>query len=217
VAFAESCNAVFAKLGLEVGAERLIDTAERYGFNRPPAIDRAVASTVPEAPSIDPTALALGGKSDRSALAETAIGQGDVRATPLQLAAMAQAVAAEGARVEPSLLAPAPDAKPEPVMSPSTARTLERLMVGVVESGTGENAALGAVQVAGKTGTGQLDRRTESTQLMESETDAWFTGYAPVSDPALAVAVLLQRQGAGGRNAAPIARNVLQAGIAAGD
>jgi cell division protein FtsI/penicillin-binding protein 2 len=97
------------------------------------------------------------------------------------------------------------------------ARTLERFMVDVVAFGTGTAAAIPGVKVAGKTGTAELeDTRgptTDKAASDQSNTDAWFTSFAPARRPRVAVAVLLVRAGAGGATAAPAARIVLEAAL----
>lgn len=199
--FAESCNSVFAPLGVRVGAERLVEVAERFGFNRRPAIAGAASSTLPKAGRIE-SALELG---------STAIGQGRVLATALQVASLAQTVAAGGLRREPTLRAVRPPPAGVRVISPQVAAELERLMISVVEEGTGTSASL-PVRVAGKTGTAELGGGSEGA-TDASGTDAWFTGYAPVGRPKLAACVLLVRAGAGGETAAPATRDVLEAGL----
>jgi penicillin-binding protein A len=204
--FAHSCNSVFAPLGVEVGAEKLVETAERYGFNIDPAVPGAVPSTIPAAGDIA-SPLELGA---------TAIGQGRVLATPLLLASMAQTVASGGVRRTPTVV-PGDPRERSRVTTRKIARTLEQLMVGVVDYGTGTAASLAPIGVAGKTGTAELEDTTDEEDGVEqspgSDTDAWFTAYAPVKNPELAVAVLLVRNGAGGETAAPAARVVLQAAL----
>lgn len=192
--FAESCNSVFAPLGVKVGAKSLVRMAERYGWNEQPTIQGAKASTIPPAKKI-PSQLEVGA---------SAIGQDRVLATPLQMASASQVVASRGIRREPTLV-PGKHGKTVRVMSPKIARTLEKLMVGVVAEGTGDKAQIPGVTVAGKTGTAELGGNLE--------TDGWFTAYAPVSHPELAVAVLKVQAGFGGDVAAPVAKQVLQAGI----
>ena len=207
--FAHSCNSVFAPLGVKIGAEKLVETAERYGFNADPAVAGAAPSTLPAADEIA-SPLELGA---------TAIGQGRVLATPLELALMSQTVASGGVRRTPHVVRGAARPAPVRVTSREIARTLERLMVGVVNYGTGTAASLAPIGVAGKTGTAELEDTTDEEeeaveQTPGSDTDAWFTAYAPVKDPEIAVAVLLVRNGAGGETAAPAARVVLQAALA---
>lgn len=199
--FAHSCNSVFAPLGVRVGAERLVRAAERYGFNRRPTIRGAEASTLPEGREI-------GSKRE---LAATAIGQGRILATPLQLASMAQTVAMGGRRWEPTVAAEGRRAPPRQVTTPAVARALADMMIAVVERGTGQLAKLEGVRVAGKTGTAELGVTGDNADETETDTDAWFTAYAPADRPKLALAVMLVRQGKGGETAAPMARTVLEA------
>ena len=222
-AFAVSCNSVFSPLGVKLGAGRLVASAERLGFNSPTGIPGAPASTLPSASEIH-------GELD---VGSTAIGQGSVLATPLQMATVAATVADGGRRPQPTFLAEAqPPARPG-ALSASVARTVRRLMIGVVRSGTGTSAAIPGVTVAGKTGTAELKsacaagqgsaQETSSTggEAQEScanepqgaNTDAWFAAFAPALHPRLVVCVLLVKDGAGGDTAAPVAREVLEAGL----
>jgi peptidoglycan glycosyltransferase len=206
--FAHSCNSVFAPLGVKTGAKRLVAAAERYGFNAAPSVRGELPSTIPPAGEI----------RSRLELGATAIGQGRVLATPLMLASVAQTVAAGGVRSEPTLREGEAPVRTR-VTSRRVARTLGRLMVGVVAYGTGKAAALPGVKVAGKTGTAELeDTRGPNADEKKrrsdpSNTDAWFTAYAPAGRPRIAVAVLLVRSGAGGETAAPAARLVLQTAL----
>jgi cell division protein FtsI/penicillin-binding protein 2 len=139
-----------------------------------------------------------------------------VLATPLELATMAQTVASGGVRRTPTVVRDG-ESTHERVTSKKVADTLEKLMVGVVNYGTGTAASLAPIGVAGKTGTAELEDTTDEEDIEQtpgSDTDAWFTAYAPVKNPKIAVAVLLVRNGAGGETAAPAARVVLQAALA---
>ncbi len=220
--FAKSCNSVFAPLGVEVGAERLVAEAEQFGFNAKPQLYNAAATEAVAPPeSTIPSAEEIGGDLD---VGVSAIGQGQVLATPLQLASAAQTVAAGGMRSptaitkDPELR---PDAKPVEVMKPDTAQTLRELMIEVVNSGTGTAASVPGVQVAGKTGTAELGAKAleegdelEEGEEPEQEVDAWFTGFAPAADPTLAVAAMVvNADGDGGVVAAPIVRQVMEAGL----
>jgi cell division protein FtsI/penicillin-binding protein 2 len=219
-AFAESCNSVFVPLGPKVGSQRLVGTAERYGFNAAPSLfdNRALATMDPPQSTI-PTSI-----PDDLDLGVTAIGQGQVLATPLEMASVAQTIANGGvhsptAIVEDRALQPA--ATPARVTSPETAATLRSLMIGVVTEGTGTAAALPGVQVAGKTGTAELGPKAlepgQSAGSVEQNVDAWFTGFAPASQPKLAAAAMIvNASGDGGTVAAPIVREVLSAGLGAG-
>jgi cell division protein FtsI/penicillin-binding protein 2 len=213
-AFAHSCNSVFAPLGVRVGARSLVATAERYGWNEAPPLAGALASTIPDPIEIS-TPLAVG---------STAIGQGKVLATPLQMASVAQTIAAGGVRTIPTIF-PGQRRHRVRVTTRAVANNLEQLMIGVVAYGTGTSASLAPVKVAGKTGTAELTTTVkkdgEAQPLQEGvaakppgyDTDAWFTAYAPVRRPRIAVCVLIVHGGAGGSTAAPAARGVLQAGL----
>jgi peptidoglycan glycosyltransferase len=205
--FAHSCNSVFAPLGVELGSAALVDAAERFGWNAEPSVAGEVPSTLPPAGEIK-TPLEIG---------STAIGQFRTLATPLVLASVAQTIAAGGMRYLPTL-ALGERTRRVRVTSRRIARTVESLMVDVVEYGTGTAAALPGVKVAGKTGTAELEdtRDPETGEPAESDptdTDAWFTAYAPARKPTIAVAVMLVRAGAGGATAAPAARMVLDAAL----
>jgi penicillin-binding protein A len=205
--FAHSCNSVFAPLGLKIGAPELVEMAERFGWNAPAAIPGEVPSTLPPAAEIE-TPLEL---------ASTAIGQYETLATPLQMASVGQAIASRGVRHPPTLRA-RPRAVGTRVVSRRIARTIGSLMVDVVAYGTGTAAAIPGMRVAGKTGTAELEdtRDPETGETLPPDptnTDAWFTAYAPAKRPRIVVAVMLVRAGAGGATAAPAARVVLEAAL----
>jgi cell division protein FtsI/penicillin-binding protein 2 len=226
-AFAVSCNSVFAPLGAKLGAGRLVATAERFGFNHDPGIPGAAESTLPSASKIQ-------GELD---VGSTAIGQGQVQASALEMAIVAATVADGGRRPQPTFLLGAQPAVGVPAMSPQVARSVRHLMLEVVRNGTGTAAAVPGVLVAGKTGTAELKTECSSASSSESaeagaqeasssscagaasepsNTDAWFAAFAPAQHPRIAVGVLLVKDGAGGATAAPVAREVLEAGLRSG-
>ncbi len=215
--FADSCNSVFAPLGAKLGPEKLFAQAVAYGFNRDPGIPGAATSTIPQ-----PAQL-----GDDLQVGSSAIGQGEVQATPLQMGWIASAVANRG-RLPRLTLDYATGQEKTPttlVSSRKVALEVQRLMVAVVENGTGTAAQIPGVKVAGKTGTAEL-RDTQSCDDPGADqdtcgpnpanTDAWFTSYAPVSKPKVAVAVMLIGAGAGGDTAAPVAHDVLATALSKG-
>jgi cell division protein FtsI/penicillin-binding protein 2 len=212
IAFAHSCNSVFAPMGAELGAKRLVAAAERFGFNGDPGLAGAARSTIPAAGEI----------GDDLAVGSTAIGQGQVLATPLTIAGVAGAIAMDGVLVRPTLRKGA-DPQRSRATEPAVANAIGRFMRAVVKSGTGVGAAIPGVKVAGKTGTAELRDTTNDDPDPEdpdappvddrTDTDAWFAAYAPARRPHVAVSVLLVGQGAGGETAAPAARLVLEAAL----
>jgi hypothetical protein len=217
-AFAHSCNSVFVPLGPAVGNDKLVTVAERYGFNQRPTLydAQATAAIDPPEPSI-PSQI-----GDDLDLGVSAIGQGEVLATPLVMASVAQTIARSGLRMPTPIVANRElqsDADPVRVTSRRVARTLRDLMIGVVTSGTGIAAALPGIQVAGKTGTAELGPDPAAPPAAPGAVpaqivDAWFTAFAPADKPRLAVAVLLVDAGAdGGTVAAPIAHDILLTGL----
>lgn len=201
-AFAVSCNSVFAPLGAQLGAARLVNIAQRFGFNRPPAIPGAAESTLPSAGSI----------GDDLAVGSSAIGQGLVQTTPLEMADVAATIAMGGRRPIPTLLA---YQRPRfvRVISPRVAREVQKMMIAVVQFGTGIAAQIPGVTVAGKTGTAELKNTTTPGQSGAKNTDAWFVGYAPVGRPRYVAGALFPNQGAGGATAAPPVHDVLAAAL----
>ncbi|MFC0628082.1 peptidoglycan D,D-transpeptidase FtsI family protein [Kribbella deserti] len=208
VALRESCNTAFGVLGMELGPEALREQAEKFGFGERhlPEIG-AVASRFPE----DPNAPQV---------AQSAIGQFDVRSTPLQMAMVVAGIANKGEVMKPYLVSEitTPDlktiseTKPESLhqaVSPEVAEQLNRMMVDVVKNGTGKPAQIDGIEVAGKTGTAQTSK--------DRPPYAWFVSYAPANDPQVAVAVVVEDAGvarddiSGGRLAAPIAKDVMEA------
>jgi peptidoglycan glycosyltransferase len=203
-----SCDTTFAILGLDIPAE-LRATAEAFGFNSELPLDtRVEASRFPDIPDDEEPLRAFAG-----------IGQGDVVATPLQMAVVAAAIADGGVVPRPRLVREIIDSSgsivesfsPEQLgraMSPETASQLTRMMVEVVDQGTGTNAQIPGVAVAGKTGTAQSSAGAAP--------HAWFICFAPATDPQLAVAVVVENGGSfgaeatGGVVAAPIAKAVLE-------
>ena len=201
-----SCNTAFAWLGNELGADALRQQSELMGFDTAFEIPlKAATSRFPENPDAPQTAL-------------SAIGQFDVRATALQMAMVSAAIANRGTVMQPHLvqevrgpdLAIVQTTAPEvfsQAMSEANAASLTDMMVDVVDYGTGTNARISGVRVAGKTGTAQTGNERPSI--------AWFVAFAPANDPKVAVAVMIEEAGdaeiSGNALAAPIARDVMKA------
>jgi penicillin-binding protein A len=207
-----SCNTAFAYLGNDLGDDALREQAERFGYNSEPLTDEDLNA----ATSIFPAEL------DAPQTALAAIGQFDVRATPLQIAMVSAGIANDGTVMNPYLIEELRDpdrvkvlerTEPEELsraVSTETAQELTAMMVEVVENGTGQNGQLDGIQVAGKTGTAQT--------TAERPPYAWFTSFAPADDAQIAVAVVIEEAPdtarddiAGGRLAAPVAKAVMEA------
>ena len=216
-AFVSSCNTTFGALGMEVGAEALVATVESFGFNQeiPFELDVTV-SVIPGAATFS---------DDVPGVAQSAIGQRDVRATPLQMALVASAVANGGEIMEPYLVQEVfnsdgqvvSEAEPavwRRAVSPATAAALTELMEKAVDAGTGFRAQIEGASVAGKTGTAEVPDDAPHT---------WFVGFGSADDPSnqVAIAVVVEHggdrgvDGTGGSVAAPIAKAVLEAFLAA--
>jgi penicillin-binding protein A len=209
-AFAVSCNSVFAPLGARLGGARLVNIAERFGFNQPPPFAGAAESTIPSASTIG-SALSVG---------SSAIGQGEVLTTPLEMVDVGATIAMHGRRPVQTLQL---GLRPRfiHVTSARVAAEVQEMMIAVVRYGTGTAAAIPGVTVAGKTGTAELRNTavppggTPPTAAQQAQdTDAWFVGYAPVGAPRIAVGALFPNQGAGGATAAPAVHDVLAAALA---
>ncbi|MGH9107377.1 MAG: peptidoglycan D,D-transpeptidase FtsI family protein [Acidimicrobiales bacterium] len=210
--FTVSCDTGFAELGLGVGGAALAGEAKAFGWDRPTPLDLPGV-----AQSLFPAVASF--VRDAGALAKSAIGQESVQAVPLTLALDAAGVANRGVIMTPHLLSSVSGPqgetvtryKPKPWLkatTPSTASKLTKLMVSVVNSpdGTGVEARIPGVTVAGKTGTAQTGG---------PDIETWFVAFAPVQHPEIAVAVLVENQPPaneyqGGTIAAPVARAVIQ-------
>jgi cell division protein FtsI/penicillin-binding protein 2 len=201
-AFAVSCNSVFAPLGARLGASRLVATAERFGFNQPTSIPGAAESLIPSSSTM----------GDSLAVGSSAIGQGKVQASALEMTDVAATIATGGRRPIPTLQAGAPPRFVQ-VTTPRVAALVQRMMVAVVQFGTGVAAQIPGVRVAGKTGTAELVSTSSPSASLPKNTDAWFVGYAPVGAPRIVVGALFPSQGSGGATAAPAVRQVLEAGL----
>jgi peptidoglycan glycosyltransferase len=208
IAMQNSCNTAFGWLGMELGGDAVADQAEKFGFGDKLEIPMSVT------PSIFPADL------NPPQEAQSAIGQYEVRTTPLQVAMMSAGVANDGIVMRPYLvervqgddLSVISETQPEQLsraVEPDTAAQLTDMMTAVVESGTGRQAAVPGVSVAGKTGTAQ--------HAAGAAPHAWFTGFAPADNPEVVVAVVVEDGGRagseayGGSVAGPISAAVMRA------
>lgn len=222
-ALTNSVNTVFAQVGEQIGRATMVEYMKRFGFYQDPELDYPDFQMIPSG--------IINGEGDFVTdgfdVGRVAIGQGglegEIRASPMQMALVAAAIGNRGRLMKPRLTDSVvrkdgrvkervqPDLQSQ-VVKPEVADQLAQMMARVVEEGTGTAAALSGVEVAGKTGTAEVGANREFTQ-------PWFIAFAPVGDPQVAIAVTVERQPAGsqgGTVAAPIASSVLQALLGAG-
>ena len=209
---AQSCNVVFWTLARPVGPEQLAKYARMYGLGQPTGVDlvQESAGTVP-----DPSWKARIWKQPWYAgdTLNTAVGQGYMLATPIQVARMLAAIANGGHLVTPHLVTEittaqgrlvrrvAPPSTGEVRLSPQTMAVLRTGLAAVVTHGTAASIQIPGLAVAGKTGTAENPH---------GKPHAWFAGYAPVDAPRLVVVALVENVGFGAEFAAPIVQRVLQ-------
>ena len=206
-----SCNTAFADLAMRLGWGVIERTAAQFGWEQSLSIPLAV------------TPSRLSDPVDDAQVAQSSIGQFDVRTTPMQMAMVVAAIANDGVLMKPYLVEKVKDsdlrviesAQPEVLstaLSADTAATLNTMMQAVVADGTGTAARIDGIAVAGKTGTAETG--------LDTPPHTWFVAFAPADDPVVAVAVLVENGGdlgdeaTGGKVAAPIAKAVIQAAIA---
>jgi peptidoglycan glycosyltransferase len=221
-ALTESCNTGYAQLGVRLGPAALADTAAAFGFGDPDLKvgqlnnDNGIAVAQSQTGKLTTDS----GGPDQPTIAQSAIGQADVRMTPLQGAMIAAAVANGGVQMRPYLIDQllGPDlttnyykASPQQLRtscSRGVAENLQAMMVSVVENGTGKKAQIDGYRVGGKTGTAQ--------NASDAKDHGWFIGFAMKNgQPVVAIAVLLANAGAGGSSeAARIGGQVMRAVIA---
>lgn len=215
-ALTNSVNTVWAEVGEKVGRGVLQRYMERFGFYKKVPIDLPRDERGQSGVRVAGQDGFTDVTSRRVDAGRVAIGQGGLLATPLQMAMVASAVANGGELMRPTLTdrildrdgRTVDDVQPrevERVMKRSTAREIGDMMANVVREGTGTQAALEGVPVAGKTGTAQIIPARQVTQ-------PWFIAFAPRERPRIAIAVTIERSqgGQGGTVAAPVAKRVLQ-------
>ena len=206
-----SCNIWYALAGLQTGGERLVDGAAEMGFGDALPFDLPTAiSRVTNGDGGAP-----GGFGDDVDLASASFGQGETFVTPLQMALVASTVANDGVLMTPHLVRAVTGEGPgtrtiDPsvwrrVLGGGDARAIQEAMQEAVEGDLGQAFTAGAkvsgVPTAGKSGTAELGGR--------GEPHSWFIGFAPVENPTVAIAVLVERGGRGGERAAPLAGSLM--------
>jgi len=203
-ALAVSCNTVFASLAVDMGGIVVNDIAQRAGFNSILSFELGAAiSSIPTAEELD---------ADLGALAQTGLGERDLRVTPLQMAIITAAFGNGGERMKPylvdavltrdgSTLQRTGSKGLGRLIDPGVAADLVSMMVDVVTDGTGRAAVRPDMDVAGKTGTAEGAGGPHS----------WFLALAPANNPTIAVVVVIEGEGSGGTVAAPIAARILDA------
>ena len=214
LALSLSCNIPFAQLGIKLGDDALRTQADDFGFDKPLSIPLKVTPSRYRAPNED------GSPIDASNTAQSAFGQDEDYATPMQMAMVAAAIGNGGTLMKPDLVQKvlSPSLETEDRMNPEvlgnpvskdTADAVKAMMVSSVAEGAATNARIDGVTVAGKTGTAQNGIGQPYT--------LWFTGFAPADDPRVAVAVVVEngggigQAGVGNTQAAPVARQVMEA------
>ena len=208
-AFAQSCNIAFGQLALELGQEKLRETAEKMGFNGNFLFEDLIVYE-----SLFPKNI-----KDKGELAWTGVGQGKLTAVPLHLCMIAGSVANGGWMVEPQLKLSVKDSAGGvrnslntknylQTMQPETAQVIQSYMLDTVAEGTASRAAVEGHSIAGKTGTAQVN-----SSGGKYDPHSWFVGYCAEEEHPYAIAVVVENGGSGGKAAAELAGKVLQKAI----
>jgi peptidoglycan glycosyltransferase len=209
-----SINTVYAQVAVDLGAEGLVSQAESFGFSQEPPIEIPAEASWMSRPDLMTTwELAWAGVGQPVGEHEGPIGPS---VTPLQMALVAAGLGNDGVVMRPHLVERVvghagqtlTSTTPEEwtrAVDAETAGIVRDIMVEVVRSGTGTRASIPGVSVAGKTGSAEVGK--------DVQTHAWFICFAPAEDPVIAVAVVLEEAGTGGRNAAPAAKVVLETAL----
>ncbi|HIE64637.1 MAG: penicillin-binding protein 2 [Nitrospira sp.] len=222
----ESCDVYYYEMGAKLGVDTISQFSYTFGLGRPTGIELAY-----EKGGLIPTSeWKKRVYKERWFPGETlsiSIGQGFVLTTPIQLAAMISAIAADGVMHSPQLLkkirrhttqsfeaVPSSKGRRLPISS-ETIRAIQSALAGVVSDpkGTAKTSRSKLVSMGGKTGTAQVVARPEDDSELPAHLNdhAWFVAYAPVDDPEIAVVVLVENGGHGGSTAAPLARKIIEA------
>ncbi len=203
-AFSNSCNPAFAQLALQLGPKKIIAYARKMGL-----ADQTVRGYPVPIQKQQDLNLIAGAYN----LVNSAVGQGPVLATPVQISAMLNTVVCGGIYRQPRLVQAVQGEKEKRTVTPDkgkraistgTAERLRQLLQKVTVDGVGQEAYVPGFGSAGKTGSAQLGGGVEST-------NAWFTGYVPVENPQYIITVLVRDGESGGGTAAPLFREIAQA------
>jgi len=212
-ALVKSVNTVWAQVAERLGKRTMARYMDRFGFDRKPELDYPAEQMSVSGPYLGSHLLSP--TSPLIDVGRMGIGQDKLAVVPLQMAEVAAAVADRGRLMVPHLTERVVDADGRTVervsprvqsvvMKPSTAKALSAMMQAVVSEGTGTEAQIPGVKVAGKTGTAE-------TQIGTAINNVWFIAFAPAADPTVAIAVTLQGvPGQGAAFAAPVARQVME-------
>ena len=205
----QSCNIYFINLGQKIGADPIYNLAKSFGFGQSRQPCRGIVPDSGVLSNIDKL------KQQPSALANFSFGQGDLMATPLQIAEMIAAIANSGKAITPSLIEgtvgndgkidnQTPESVPANVMSKSTADRLKDIMIHVVESGSGKNAQPLFGGAGGKTGTAETGWVKNGKNISQ----AWFAGFYPANDPVYSIVVIIEDGVSGGWSSAPVFKEI---------
>jgi penicillin-binding protein A len=206
-AFYHSSNVFFGNLGLELGNDKLKATAEKFFFNK---------NTPTDGITIENSKFPTYKNNEKGNMAQSAIGQAEVLATPMEMALVASTIANDGVMMKPFLVNQVMDSKGKVVkniepdsngelISKDNAKIMKELMRAVVTNGTGGSAEVSGITASGKTGT--------ADHVESKNPHAWFMGFAPYDNPQVAVAVIVEEGGVGGKAAAKIAGQVMKAAL----
>jgi len=202
-ALAKSSNIYFARLGVQVGGDKIYAVAQRCGLDRAWPVFRGSSGTISSSKGKFPALT----QRDVANTAQISIGQGNMLVTPLHMAMLAAAIGREGETYQPRLsAAAAPELLPR-FFPADASRTLAGMMRYSVVQGTGRAADIPGLDVAGKTGTAQNPHGADH---------GWFVGFAPVSKPRVAFAVVVEQGGYGSESAVPISAGILRKAKALG-
>jgi penicillin-binding protein 2 len=215
-AIANSCNVYFFQIGIRLAISRLAKWGKLMGLGAPTGIDLPHEGTG-LMPSPEWKMRLLKTPWYAGETVSVAIGQGQVGATPLQMARVAAVIANGGRLVHPRLAKATPGGPPAKAptplgIHPETIAAVKEGMRAVVAEGTGWRARLSTVEVCGKTGSAQVvtkSRLAQSPNAFEMLPHGWFLAFAPADNPTIALAVLVEHGRSGGESAAPVARQIL--------